>query len=475
MPIPEITVSSLTQPVITHKAKVEDLDRELSENEVMQEVLNSGRKIRVLWYSDFLRPTGFGNVAEEIISRLQRTGKYEFRILAINHYGVPYNTKDSPYYKFRDIPVYPAMDTPIATTATDKDLLGRQRLANMMADYDFDILFVIQDAFNMLPLSDAIKAFKKAKPASKYVLYFPVDGEVPREWITDVIDVADHPVVYTDFGKALIHSHMPSGLERMAVINHGTDCSVFRPFDTVSDRQKFRRDFFHVKDDETFIVTNVNRNQPRKDLARSIMAFSKFVENGNENSVFYLHCDVQDVFGLDIPKFLSLNVSPDVQKKIMFPPYKSIRTNNGFPKEAMRGIYASSDLLISTSLGEGWGLATTEAMACETPVVVPDNTSNPEIVGLNQERGYLVKSGSNMSEWYTQRFDNEIMRPLTNIEDLVDKMAHVRNNREEAKEKAKKARAWLVENLSWDDLCQKWDDKLTGIYVNECLPNVRIK
>ena len=36
------------------------------------------KKIKVLWWSDFLRHTGFGNVAEEIVSRLQKTGKYAY-------------------------------------------------------------------------------------------------------------------------------------------------------------------------------------------------------------------------------------------------------------------------------------------------------------------------------------------------------------------------------------------------------------
>jgi glycosyltransferase involved in cell wall biosynthesis len=42
--------------------------------------------------------------------------------------------------------------------------------------------------------------------------------------------------------------------------------------------------------------------------------------------------------------------------------------------------YNAADLLLSTSLGEGWGLSTTEALACGTPVAIPNHTSCREIM-----------------------------------------------------------------------------------------------
>ena len=45
----------------------------------------------------------------------------------------------------------------------------------------------------------------------------------------------------------------------------------------------------------------------------------------------------------------------------------------------MRSLYGAADLLLTTSLGEGWGLPVTEALACGTPVVVPMHTSLMEI------------------------------------------------------------------------------------------------
>ena len=42
-------------------------------------------------------------------------------------------------------------------------------------------------------------------------------------------------------------------------------------------------------------------------------------------------------------------------------------------------MYNAADLYLTTSLGEGWGLGVTEAMACHTPVAMPRHTSLAEI------------------------------------------------------------------------------------------------
>lgn len=457
---PEITVPAIDHPTITPTTEKYPEETVISNEAIMEEVLKAGKKIRIFWYSDFLRPTGFGNVAEAIISRLSKTGKYDFRVLGINHHGEPYNFPESPYYHLRDVPVYPALH--------EGDLLGRQRFADMIGQNSFDILFVLQDAFNMIPLKEAIQAYKEAHPEVKYVFYFPVDGQFPISWITDGVDVADFPVAYTNYGKAELTKRVPVGLDRVEVIYHGTDVDMFTPFSTEGERREFRKEFFHIEDDNTFLITNVNRNQPRKDLIRTIAAYTQYAE-GNPNSMLYLHCDTKDGAGMDMVKFIRENVPKALHNKISFPPIELMR-RGGVPKDVLRKMYAASDVVVSTSLGEGWGLSTTEAMSCETPVIVPDNTSNVEIVGKNNERGYLVKSGSTSSEWFVQKYDNDLVRPLTNIDDFVAKLGHVFSNREEAKEKARAGRKWLVENYTWDKIADIWDKKLTDIYINQCLP-----
>ena len=102
-------------------------------------------------------------------------------------------------------------------------------------------------------------------------------------------------------------------------------------------------------------------------------------------------------------------------------------------------------------------------MACKTPIVVPRNTSNIEIVGENEERGYLVDSGSDINLWTTLKNDNELQRPLTDINDLIKQWKHVYNNRAEAEQKAEVAYEWL-KSLTWDRIAEQWDKLFTEAY-----------
>ena len=411
------------------------------------------KKIKVLWYSDFLCNSGFGRVAESILSRLYKTGKYEFKVLAINHGGDPYNDKSSGYYHLKDIPIYPACDP----RNPRGDLFGKEKLANMISKEDFDVLFVLQDTFNLVPLNDLIRQSRKEKDKSfKYVFYFPCDGSFKELWVTNGIATADYPVVYTNYGKGEIKKLAPELAEETQVIYHGYDPNRFTPI-TEMDRQTFRKEFFKC-DSDTIIVTNVNRNQPRKDLPRTIDAFMKF-NKLHPNSKLYLHCFAKDPYGFALDDYLRKHFTIQERANIVFPNGETMK-KGGYPESFMNHLYGSSDMVISTTLGEGWGLSATEALACEVPIVIPDNTSAREIVGDNEERGYLVECGK---EHIIMANDNEHRRPLTDINSLVEKMCLVAENPKQAKEKAIRGRKWL-EQFNWDNIAEKFDTIFTGAY-----------
>ncbi len=421
-------VQALTKPTMNKKPKAE--------------------KIRVLWYSDFLRPTGFGNVAEEIMSRLLKTGKYEFEVVAINHYGAPYNKSNNPYYKFKDVPVHPA------NSIKPNDALGYFKLADLLSENKYDLFFALQDSFNLVPMKGAILEAKK-KNDFRYIFYFPVDGDLHKEWVNEAVQVADYPVTYSKFGLNKVHEIQPS--INLDYIYHGADLETFRPFDSEDERDVFRKEYFASPQSRNeFIITNVNRNQPRKDLPRFIDAFNLFCSKYPEVPArMYLHCNASDIAGHDLYEYFSQYVDKEHESRIIVPTPQAFK-NDGYPVEVVRKIYAASDVVSSTTLGEGWGLSTTEAMACGTPVVMPDNSATTEIIGENEERGYLVRSGGSPNLYITKKNDNEIKRPLTDIEHLVEQWKHVYDNREEAKAKAVVARKWL-EEYTWDIIAEKWD------------------
>lgn len=86
------------------------------------------------------------------------------------------------------------------------------------------------------------------------------------------------------------------------------------------------------------------------------------------------------------------------------------------------GFYNLADLLLTTTKGEGWGLSITEALACGTPVAMPDHTSCAEIGGHLDSGDFEdmwcclpVEKGVNVD-----RADNSRLRPRVDLERAVD-------------------------------------------------------
>ena len=55
--------------------------------------------------------------------------------------------------------------------------------------------------------------------------------------------------------------------------------------------------------------------------------------------------------------------------------------HNGIPNEAMAAIYTATDVLLASTLGEGFGLTVLEAQACGTVAVVNNFSAQPELLG----------------------------------------------------------------------------------------------
>lgn len=416
-------------------------------------------KIRILYYGDAPTvATGFGTVTRGILTNLHKTGKYDIKVMGVNYWGDPH---EFPF------PIWP-IGIGSTTSAGQPDPFGRRRSFDMMMspDIEFDVLFMIQDSFIMefmtAPTSEGHRPLDILRSRKDIIsaVYFPVDGVPKKSWV-DSMNSHDVVVAYTEYGKNQCIKKVPGIEGKIKNIPHGVNASDFRPVPK-SDVDKFKKEYFGPLADR-FIITNVNRNQQRKDIPRTLMAFKEF-KKLRPNALLYLHMAARDQ-GWNITELIDsmgLKFNEDVVLPANFGP------NQGFPREVVNLIYNASDVVISTTLGEGWGLSITEAMACKVPIIFPNNTSLTEIVGENEERGYLTKSGASANDWAVLPNDNEVMRPLTSVEDLAEKLIHVYDNREEAEKKADAAFKWVHSNLLWDKhIAPKWDRLLTSAVLEK--------
>lgn len=387
----------------------------------------ASNKIKVLGYCDAPTcATGFGTVSRNIFEGLHRTGRYEIDVLGINYWGDPH---DFPYR------IWPT------GTNSQKDPYGRQKVLSQIPQMDFDILFFLQDSFILEFIPKLIPHLRKnrTKPF-KSILYYPIDSILKDNWAAN-IDPADNLVAYSEFGRQESLKPLPHR-EDITVIPHGVDTRQYFPV-SKEERDNFRKQYFGPYADH-FIVTNVNRNQQRKDIPRTLIAFKEFRKQVPE-SILYLHMAMKDQ-GWDLGEICKY-MGFDTTKDVIFP--KNFGPNQGYPRKVLNLLFNCSDVIVSTTLGEGFGLAWMEAMAAKVPVIMPDNTMLPEYI--TEEIGWLCKSGNRPSLWTVIQHDNEVQRPLTDTDDLVAKMVEIYNNPEEAKRRAENGFNWITKQMDWQN------------------------
>jgi glycosyltransferase involved in cell wall biosynthesis len=405
------------------------------------------KKRRVLVLADSPTcATGFATVTRNVLKNIYDTGRYEIDMIGINYTGTYSRDEfaDKYYYLNKLVP---------AKHPASGDLYGReyalQVLEGRMSELQppWDIFFTIHDLFILEAksatsgwiFSEAIKKMQRntllSEKARKFhfswVGYYPVDGKIKRDWVDNSIALCDYPVAYCNFGKREIMRFASKEnrlSDRLSIIKHGTNTSDFYP---KPNRKQLRKKYFKdLIDDDTYLIINVNRNQIRKDMLRTFQVYKKFKQIV-PNSFLYLHCKPNDLGGniFDIAKMIGLDEG-DFAVPVNF------SEHIGVPISTVNDLYNCADAVITTTLGEGWGLSITEAMATKTPVIMPSNTMLPEFI--TEELGWLSKSGTNPSLFTVVPIDNEIIRPLVDVDDMVKKMLDVYNNRDEAKVKVEK-------------------------------------
>jgi glycosyltransferase involved in cell wall biosynthesis len=202
---------------------------------------------------------------------------------------------------------------------------------------------------------------------------------------------------------------------------------------------------------------NANRNNGRKNIAQTIVAFSKFKEVV-KNSKLYLHTAVRDS-NID----LAINVKHlglEMDKDVVFA--RNYGAHKPYPVEIFNGLYNASDAFITTTYGEGWGLTHLDAMLVGLPVVAPHNTCFPEQLAEGA-RGYLYPCKELI--WA----DNSGYRPMGRIDDVVSSMLEAHKERVHGDtSRTLKAKEYAL-SLEWSTIGKQWQSifaKLKNIPAN---------
>lgn len=412
---------------------------------------------KVLVLSDYGKDchTGFATVSRNIKRQLKNHFENELQLefVAINHYGENYEENDGTIVvsaKLNDIKL---------------DDFGRNLFCKVLAeDKTYDGIFIIQDLGVIQPIIQIIDSIKQKRKQNnekifKSLFYFPVDCKLAIPILLKDLEKFDQLVTYTSFGKEEVLNMRPELKSKLTVVPHGNNPKDFYPLPQ-EEKESFRREYFGEQNFEKIIVTNVNRNQPRKDLPNTIFGFIEAKEIAKRKSFkrdlfLYLHCHPQDPLGHDLRAILNQTKLIEFEDYMLLPQEYEKEMPD---RKVLNRIYNASDIYLTTTLGEGWGLGYTEACATGLPIIAPYNTSLIEMSGF-ATRSYVLETQIP----YCGMNDN-IIREQTDYVEVGEKIAQVAeiimlpdddDNKKAHYRKIENSYRW-VRSLDWENVCNRW-------------------
>ena len=316
--------------------------------------------LRILWYSNApFVPTGYGTQTAQAVTRLIKEG-HEVAIHAM--YGL-----EGVSSNWNGIKMYPRGMAPYSDdvlVAHGMDWAnGNPKLPSLM-----------MTLFDVWPLKS-----KSLDMVANIASWVPIDhAPCPG----DVVDWCKKPnvkpIAMSRFGEQMLNDadvecfYAPHGIE-----------PVFNPDAKFvnGDKQFTGRALMGDIPDDKFVVmmnaANKGASPSRKSFAENLLAFGIFAQD-KPDAILYLHTEKDGAMGgINLIALLHACGIRDDQYKIV----DQYAYRTGFPQQALATMYAAADVLLSASMGEGFGLAVIEAQACGTRVIVSDFTAQPELVG----------------------------------------------------------------------------------------------
>jgi glycosyltransferase involved in cell wall biosynthesis len=199
---------------------------------------------------------------------------------------------------------------------------------------------------------------------------------------------ADRVFAFTSFWKKCLKNQ---GITRtIDVLGHGFERDIFQTMNKMEIRKKLGLPT------DGFIITNLNRNQPRKRYDILIMAFVELLVKYPTKPIFLMCiCDKGEkggwwLFELFTRELKLRNVPVErFGNRLMLS-----SQDMSFRDEDINMFYNIADVGISTADGEGWGLCNFEQMGVGIPQVVPDVGGFKEY--CTKENSVVVKPKTRM-------------------------------------------------------------------------------
>jgi len=304
------------------------------------------RSPRVHWFSNHpAMPTGYGTQSAQVLRRLKKRG-HPTSVHA--NYG-----HMNDVGKWNGIRVFP-----MGYDAWSQDLVVKH-YESVQAESDSPLVF--------------------ATLCDVWVLANPRLLDIEHVWSWAPIDHAGVPPKVEQWLRN-------DNVTPIAMSKHGAQALDDRGIDHVYIPHALEKHWQPMRSEfdpwpGRFVVTIPNANKgvlpSRKAWGENLLAFGVFAKS-RPDALLYLHTEATAISqGIDLPSLIrAAGISPD---QVVFVDQYEYRM--GVSDQVMAAIYSRSDVLLSATAGEGFGLPVLEAQACGTPVIVSNFSAQPELVG----------------------------------------------------------------------------------------------
>jgi glycosyltransferase involved in cell wall biosynthesis len=180
-----------------------------------------------------------------------------------------------------------------------------------------------------------------------------------------------HPTIaMSRFGQEALRA---DGIDAMYA-PHALELDVWKPTELLPNG-KTPRQSWDIPDDAFVVMINAaNKGNvpPRKSWGEMLSAVALFMRD-HKDAYLYLHTETNGVYGgVDLQVLMaSLDIPPE---RVRVPDW-SANMMGLIPPSVLAAYYTASDVLLATSMGEGFGIPVIEAQACfpaGTPVAAED-------------------------------------------------------------------------------------------------------
>ena len=395
------------------------------------------KKIKVLTLSDHpFSPSGVGHMAKNFVEGLLATGKYQFLSLggAIKHQDYrPQKTE-----QWKDDWVLVPVDG-----YGNKDMIR-----SIMRTEKPDVIWFMTDPRFWGWLWEMENEIRPNIPMVYYHVWdnYPYPTYNRKFYLSN-----DHIATISKLTDDIVRTVAPE--VPATYVPHAVNTEVFKRLPE-AEITKFKKENLKIEDDRLVFFWN-NRNARRKQSGSVIWWFAEFLKKTAKKATLVMHTDPRDVHGQDLHAIIrELGL---VNREVLLSEQK-------IPPENLAYFYNAADATINISDAEGFGLATLESLACETPIIVTKTGGLQDQVRNGDQLFGIEIVPSSRSVIGSQEVPF-IYEDRISEEQFVGALETFANIPQETRKLVGQAgRQHVIDNFNFTDFINRWDKIMTDTY-----------